>query len=177
MVFAQVLAYSKIAGNRIKRKTKLRKEGKSIKHSRWSEPEESKVAEVEVIRREKRKELGEMDNETRRRNSEKTGTDTVGGVLEIDSTNAMPYNLRSKNRLQGQNGKKEKAITNGHGKHGSLELTDELNGSIHHSNGGIKGGNDALELEDDEDMEEDDDDEDEDEGSVETETSEEVMIV
>jgi len=41
MVIAQIFAYFRVGDNRIAKKAKLRRDGKKVKHSRWSEPPES----------------------------------------------------------------------------------------------------------------------------------------
>jgi len=94
MVFAQLFAYTNISSRRLRKKSKLRRDGKDIKHSRWSEAEESPKMHLDASRAQKRKERAEMDEEERRRGS----SADEGTVDEGPPTGRQVRLIRSQNR-------------------------------------------------------------------------------
>lgn len=97
MVCAQIYAYSKIGGNRLRKKSKLRKDGKVLQHSRWSGSDERKGAELDASKREKRKERSEMDQENMRGSAE---SERIGGLDGAHDSDALPYTPKPRTRRQ-----------------------------------------------------------------------------
>lgn len=154
MVCAQVLAFSKIGGNRIRKKSKLRRDGKDIKHSRWSEPEESPMIQMEISRSEKMRERFEMEKRK-----------SVNGMDGTNDHGARPV-TRSQSRKQ------VRSIRN---RNGHVDVADppEDCGGVADFLDDEKDGEEDIEAAN---VDGDEDEEDESDENT-SETSEEVMII